>query len=162
MIKEINNFLSKEEFKSIEENILNNPFFPWFPQTYKVFRNDGENQLTHMFYTENEPRSHFIKFLNPIVDKLNPLSLIRIKANMSYKENSIRQFLMHNDQVKNFKDLKTAIFYLNTNNGKTIFENGKEVKSEKNKMIIFPNELKHCGTTHTDTSYRFIINFNWL
>jgi hypothetical protein len=162
MINEINNFLSKEEFESIEKNILNNPFFPWFPQTYKVFKNDGENHLTHMFYIEHQPRSRFLEFLQPIINKLKPTALIRIKANLSFKENSIRSFLMHTDQDINLKNIKTGIFYLNTNDGKTIFKNGKEINSEKNKMVIFPNELEHCGTTHTNTSYRFVINFNWF
>ena len=30
------------------------------------------------------------------------------------------------------------------------------------RMIIFPASKQHAGTTHTDTTYRCLINFNWF
>ena len=35
---------------------------------------------------------------------------------------------------------------MNTNNGKTLFENGKEVDSVANRLVVFGNTLKHTGT----------------
>ena len=58
--------------------------------------------------------------------------------------------------------MKTGIFYVNTNNGKTIFKNGKEVESIKNRMVIFPSNIEHAGTSNTDTENRIVINFNWF
>jgi len=66
------------------------------------------------------------------------------------------------NQPKLEKNIKTGIFYINTNNGLTIFENNIKYKSEKNKFIFFPCNLKHAGTTHTDTKQRIVLNINWI
>ena len=39
-------------------------------------------------------------------------------------------------------------------------KNKKELSTE-NKMIIFPSNLKHAGTTHTDSLQRIVLNFNY-
>ena len=71
---------------------------------------------------------------------------------------------MHIDQdIKNNKKLKTAIYYVNTNNGYTKFKkNNKKIISEKNKLIIFDNDLEHTGSTCTDDRLRVVINFNYV
>ena len=56
----------------------------------------------------------------------------------------------------------TAIFYVNSNNGYTEFENGAIVESEENRMVVFPAEMKHRGTSCTDKKIRVVINFNYL
>ena len=63
---------------------------------------------------------------------------------------------------KDVDDCITSIFYLNTNNGKTIFESGLEVDSVENRMIIFDSNEKHHGITTTDTPRRCLINFNYF
>ena len=40
-------------------------------------------QFNHIFYKNNNSNSNFFNDLNPILDKLKPLSLIRIKANLN-------------------------------------------------------------------------------
>ena len=50
---------------------------------------------------------------------------------------------------------------MNTNDGKTIFENQKEVDSLSNRIVIFGNSLKHAGTTHTNSKYRIVLNINY-
>ena len=59
-------------------------------------------------------------------------------------------------------DPSGILLYMNTNNGKTIFEDGEEVDSVENRMVIFPASRMHAGTTHTDAMYRCVINFNWF
>ena len=51
---------------------------------------------------------------------------------------------------------------MNTNNGYTEFENGTTVESEENRMVVFPAEMKHRGTSCTDKKIRVVINFNYL
>ena len=80
---------------------------------------------------------------------------------MTFKHNYIHNFIFHKDIDNNLENQKTGIFYINTNNGKTIFESGEQVDSVENRMIIFPGSLMHTGTTHTDTNIRCLINFNW-
>ena len=55
----------------------------------------------------------------------------------------------------------TGIFYLNSNDGYTHFNGGKRVESVANRMVIFPRETMHSGTTST-TDHRKVINFNWF
>jgi hypothetical protein len=97
--------------------------------------------------------------LKPIINLLNPLALIRVKANLLTKTNEIIKHGFHVDQ--DFK-CTTAIFYVNTNNGYTEFESGEKVYSEENKLVIFDTFLKHSGTTCTDTNERIVINFNFV
>ena len=57
---------------------------------------------------------------------------------------------------------KTAIYYVNSNNGYTEFEDGTKIESIKNRIVIFPSNLKHTGTTCTDRKIRTIVNFNYF
>ena len=70
-------------------------------------------------------------------------------------------FPLHTD-FENVKNGLTSIYYVNTNNGGTAFENGKFVKSEQNKLVTFPMHFKHRAVPHTDFSYaRIVININY-
>ena len=59
------------------------------------------------------------------------------------------------------KQWTTSIFYVNTNNGYTKFEDGTKVESVANRMITFPSNMKHTGTSCTDEKKRIVINFNY-
>ena len=152
-----NNFLDKADFDYLKKIFTSNEF-PYYYNDFKVNENDGGNQFTHIFLREGVINSNYFDLLNPILEKLNAKSLYRIKLNMTIKQNKIKSYNFHTDL-----DIKcnTAVFYLNTNNGKTIFESGKEISSVENKMIIFPSSIKHTGTTHTDTKYRLVLNLNY-
>ena len=70
---------------------------------------------------------------------------------------------MHIDQaVKGHKNIKSAIYYVNSNNGYTKFKNGKKILSKQNKLIIFDNDQPHTGSTCTDERIRVVINFNYV
>ena len=57
---------------------------------------------------------------------------------------------------------KTAIYYVNSNDGYTKFETGEIVESVGNRLVIFDGRIKHCGSTHTNQKYRIVINFNYF
>ena len=156
-----NNFLSKTDFNELKK-ILLSVNFPYYFQISKVSDGDGFFQFTHIFYQNHNISSDYCDNLNPILDKLNVVSLMRIKANLQTKDSKIRTSAMHTDWPNPLDNQKTGIFYMNTNNGKTIFEDGEEINSVENRMIIFPASRRHAGTTHTDTMYRCLINFNWF
>ena len=52
--------------------------------------------------------------------------------------NNLQLHDFHLDNPNN-KDIKIAIFYINTNNGFTEFEDGNKILSEENKLVIFDN-----------------------
>ena len=157
-IKIIDNFLDKEYFDKLKNTFTDNTF-PWYLQKGKVFNYDGYFQYTHIFFDKNKINSNYFGLLEPFILKLNTKSLVRIKLNTTFKENVIKKFDFHTDV--NF-NCNTAIFYLNTNNGKTIFKNKKEVESVENRIVIFASNLKHTATTHTDTHYRMVLNLNYF
>ena len=59
-------------------------------------------------------------------------------------------------------DLKTAILYLNTNNGYTQFASRK-VSSVANRLVVFKADESHFGTTNScDAPYRLVLNLNYF
>jgi hypothetical protein len=85
--------------------------------------------------------------------------LLRIKANFSAKTNELVEYGHHID----YKNCMTSIFYVNSNDGYTIFKKNKKIiKSEENKFISFKSNLEHAGTTCTDENCRIVINFNYF
>jgi hypothetical protein len=157
-IKIIENCLSKEDFANLK-NTINSDYFAWYLNTGVNTLQDNYTQFTHTFYNNYAQNSNLLDNLKPIINLLNPLALIRVKANLLTKTNEIIKHGFHVDQ--DFK-CTTAIFYVNTNNGYTEFESGEKVSSEENKLVIFDTFLKHSGTTCTDTNERIVINFNFV
>ena len=57
---------------------------------------------------------------------------------------------------------KACLFYINTNNGYTMFENGQKVPCLENRLAIFPNHMIHAGVSQTDTQVKVTLNLNYL
>ena len=164
-IQVIDNFLHDEDFRAIQ-SFLYNQDFPWHYYDYKVFQEESdknkyyESQMVHVFYGQMYPTVNF-HIVDPLVRMLNVASLIKIKANLTFPWKSIEKFSHHTDN--NYINAKTAIFYLNTNDGYTeFFDTGEKIESLENRMVIFPSSLLHCGTTHTNSKTRMLINFNYF
>lgn len=165
MINQIKNFIIKEDYLTILKSLTSNNF-PWYYnncKTNELINSELHNfQFTHIFYNEQTIKSDFFYLIEPILKKINPLSILRIKANLTTIQKEIIPYDMHTDFDFKQEYIKTGIYYVNTNNGKTIFENNKEIISEENKFVSFPHNLKHSGTTHTNTKTRIVINLNWI
>ena len=188
-IKIEDNFLKQEKFDEIEliinpmlnESILN---FPWYfrykyyaepditvtgtPSHHKYSLNDealDQFQFTHTFYDDNAPQSPYMQQINCFLDLLQPVALFRIKGNLLTRLPTIVSHPFHVDMgflsEEKQKEWTTSIFYVNTNNGYTIFEDGTKVESVANRMLTFPANMKHTGTTCTDQQSRIVINFNY-
>ena len=158
-MKIINNALQKEDFFKIK-NILEGEDFNWYYSNGVITKADNNFQFVHTFYNGLNVCSDFYPLLFPIIKILNPVSILRIKSNLITKQNTIIEHGMHVDN--DYKYSKTAIYYVNTNNGYTKFLNGEKVMSEENKLIIFNTREQHSGTTCTDSPFRIVINFNYI
>ena len=66
----------------------------------------------------------------------------------------------HQDYIKTkeWPNLKIALFYLNTNNGYTILEDGTKIESIENRLAIFDNTVIHTDCSQTDTEGRLVLN----
>ena len=156
-MKITDNFLEKSEFENINKTFhLSN--FPWYFMPFKVHEGDENYQFYHLFLAKGKVLSKHFVILNPVLKKLGAKEIIRIKANLTLKQKEHIKSDMHID----FKDCKTAIYYLNTNNGYTLFDKGDKIHSQENRVVEFDSNLKHCAVDHNDTKYRIVINFYYL
>ena len=158
MIKIIDNFLSEEEFKSIQSLMMGREF-NWFYSHGRVDVDDGSFNMVHMFYQPDVGKnSQYINMWNNFMHKVEAKKCTRIKANLTFRTSEPEPSSYHTD----YEDMKTAIFYINTNNGYTEFENGVRVNSVSNRVCIFDSNLNHRGVTHTEgDQQRIVVNFNY-
>ena len=158
-MKTIDNFLNDKEFQSLK-NIITSPTFPWYFNDSKSEDKDKNFQFIHVFFWEDKILSPFWNYIAPILDQLKAKKIIRVKANLSTKKDINLKSKMHIDT--SIENSITSVYYINTSNGFTLFENGKKSKSEENRITIFDSKIKHCGVDCTDNNIRVVINFNYL
>ena len=158
MIEIIDNFLPEEEFKSIQSFMMGGEF-RWFYVEGTATKDDGMYHMSHMFFQpEVGSNSEHLNMWNTFMNQVGAKQCTRIKANLTFKTPTIELTEYHID----YEDIKTAIFYINTNNGYTEFESGVRVSSVANRVCIFDSNLKHRGTTHTEPDpRRIVVNFNY-
>lgn len=160
------NFLDQESFNQLYSVLLGENF-PWFFAQYKVHK-EKENrdirdfQFTHMIYYNHGVRTHLPEIFESLLEKIAPAAIVKIKANLTPVSDEIVTYDMHVD-VNNFDFRgKTAIFYLNTNNGYTLFEDGTKIESVANRLLTFDANLPHTGTSCTDKQFRCVLNINYF
>jgi len=164
MIEIKDNFLDKDYFKDIHNIFFKDKNFPWFPSN--VLHHEKYKQFVHLFYNNHKPNSIYNETLEPFYALLKVKALIKVKANHIWKTDKIIEHGLHTDGAEHIlKDdnpnWKTAIFYINTNNGYTKFDSDQIIKSEENRLVIFPANVKHTGTTCTDKDERIVLNINY-
>ena len=164
----INNFLPRAEFLALKSAILNEQF-PWtlHEKSYpgEIGCEDRFNcQFVHVFYQSPNITSTHISIINPLIKKLQHQLFIRAKTNITTAAENIQVYGYHIDIPDELAKIsRTAIFYLNTNDGYTIFEkDGEKIDSLENRMLIFDSSERHSGTNCTDQKYRAVINFNFI
>lgn len=161
----IDDFLPEDQALAIRQTMLG-PDFPWyFSDNVTSEEYDEEHssllnyQLTHVFYYNFSWNSPQAQLILPLVDKIQPKALIRIKANLNPVTAEPYAGGWHQD----FKfPCKTGVYYVNDNNGYTEFENGEKVESKANRFVEFDSEHLHTGVTATNVKARCLINFNWI
>ena len=156
-MKVIDNFLSEYDFKQIQ-SVLMGPWFQWYYNDFIVKKGDPFFQFKHTFYNPSlgSPSEHLSLF-DICQTKLGVKVLHRIKANLNPKTLFHRGGGYHYD----FKDMTTAILYINTNNGYTKIKGYGKVKSVANRMVIFDSNLEHQVVSCTDEKRRVVVNFNY-
>lgn len=160
--KVIDNALHHEAFNNIKKSLLDYSTFPWFYGPSITHQNDNKNRYClfyHLFYSG--PRSmpsQFFPLILPILDILNPVSLLRIKANLYPNSGDIYEHEMHVDFTAPHKG---ALYFVNTNNGYTILEDGQKIENIENRLLLFDTSKPHTGTTANNVPARSNIIFNY-
>ena len=151
-----NNFMFNMDQKEGIHNFVNGEEIPW----HVVKHNSKDSiRFVHFTYDQQNVTSEWFNILGPVLRELNPKSLVRIKANLFPKTTEIEE---HGYNVDFPFECSTSIFYLNTNNGYTKFEDGTVVESVANRLLTFPTLCKHTSSSCTDVAARVTINFNYF
>lgn len=154
------NFLSKEDFRNMQTRIVHSNQFPWYYSSEITNMDDGKNfQFVHPFYDFWNWKGNDVWVIQPLLDKIDPKAWIRIKANLTTQSSDVHEQGWHVDY--DFP-CTTAVFYMNDNNGCTVFEDGTRVESKANRLVEFDSKYAHTGTSHTDTRTRVVINMNYI
>lgn len=170
----IDNFLPPEVHSAIK-NILLGADFPWYFNNGKSVYPEslGSDFIQNFQFTHSFFRNHAINSPNywhvvaPVIDKLKPLALMRVKANLTTPTESVIQYGWHLDRshehpaYDNSKHM-VGIYYVNSNNGKTVLKDGTEIESVENRLAILKGNVVHTGTSCTDQKARCVINFNYI
>tara|TARA_B100001996_G_scaffold228330_1_gene175916 strand:- start:682 stop:1230 length:549 start_codon:yes stop_codon:yes gene_type:complete len=164
MIDIIDNYLPEEEFFRVFNHMKEHQF-DWHLST--IVNRDGvpgNMQLCHSFHNMHQHKPSTFGIVVPVLRKLNPIALMRIKANLSLATKEVEVGRLHIDIVDDDTPdcVRTSILYMNTNDGYTVFEDGTKVESVMNRFVTFPHTLKHAGTTCTNAPFRMVINFNYV
>jgi hypothetical protein len=169
--KVIDNFLDSSSANQLKNVFLSNEF-PWFlnsginvsdEETKDISnRNLYDAQFTHTFYAKDLVMSPLFEVLTPLINRIDPICILRIKANYLPRTHKIIENDYHTDYTNDVIKCKTAVYYVNSNNGYTKFETGEIVESVENRFLIFDSDMPHAGTYCTNKIGRVVINFNFI
>ncbi len=168
-VKIIDDLLDNNSFQNLNLTLLpsmEDARLPWYFGSITGENIDDlkNHQFTFLFYQgypefvidENYP------LVEPILKKIPDFyQPVRIKANLQPHSEEKYSSGWHWDYSFDQKPVKNAfvgIFYLNTNNGYTELDDGTKVDCVANRLLLFPNEMKHRGVSTNDTRFKSVIN----
>ena len=172
-IEVIENFLKDEDFQQIQKFFLS-PRSQWRFIDFVVSKEQDSQKkdgyFVHSFrdihpltFQERFTVSPNIDVLSKIIEeikkKLNFKQILRIRSSLFPRREYQEPDAFHVDYKF---EHKVCIFYINTNNGYTLFKSGEKIDSVENRLLIFDGLKEHSTVVQTDTSARYIINFNLL
>lgn len=156
----VDNFLDKEVFENVKYKLLYGSL-PWYySSNVSGTNNDSDFYFSSVIYDHmNGINNEFLNVVVPIIAKIQPTILIRVKANLYPKTETPVHHKPHKDYEFPHQG---AIFYINENDGPTVLENKVEVLPKENRILFFnPSELHH-SVSCTNQNIRVNINFNYL
>ena len=178
MIEVRDEFLPKDIFKKLKEDIVYKDSFPWFLNKVLDISTEGSyigrtscdeddnRQFCYLFYKTDQDklkdRPHMGRELEIVIPLIQQYEfshnqkyfLLHVKANLNIRTPKNIEHGFHRDHPWRGK---TSVFYLNDNDGYTKFQ-----ESKANRAVIFDSPELHTGCTPTDTYARYVINLNWV
>tara|TARA_B100000287_G_scaffold162043_1_gene152832 strand:- start:948 stop:1454 length:507 start_codon:yes stop_codon:yes gene_type:complete len=163
----VDDFLNRSTFLELVKEIDTHTF-PWY-----YTKSPGEPlQYVNLLYYDHqicgnayglEPAMtpKLKRIFQTISKKLDAICLIRIKVNATPSSNEIEYQAWHTDWSLSTPS-RTCVLYLNDNDGYTEFEGGDKVDSKGNRAVIFDTNIRHRGTTCTNTERRLVLNINYF
>jgi hypothetical protein len=158
--KIIDNFLPPRNLIKLQA-VINSGEFDWYyveDINTNVPKDSLASYFVHVAYYQGTA-SKYIHIFSSILERLEIKALIRIKVNLYPRTHALEIHTPHIDE--NYPHTG-AIFYLNTNDGKTILEDGTKIDSVANRILLFNASKKHSSTSTTDNKVRVNININYV
>lgn len=159
----VDNFLPPSLFNDIQTLTMGNRIdWAYCPGATSVDTPD-EFYFSHRVFANDPP------YASPLFNDIKPIlyfmddrlkfyldGLIRINCTLCTNRGKVMQQAMHVDfDIPHY----TGIFYCNTTNGPTVFEDTK-VDSVANRFVLFDGQKKHAATLQDDCHARVNIVFN--
>ena len=158
--KIIDNFLPQDYFVHLQR-IMTDHNFPWLYNAEVA--NSGEIQdhfyFTHNLFQDFQPTSSIFEEFVPFFKQLEMNAMVRARALLYVNQG--RQ-IVHEKHIDFKFPHKTAVFYMNTNNGYTEFEDGTKVESVENRIVFFDGSIPHNSSTCTDQKIRVVVSINYF
>jgi hypothetical protein len=161
MLEITDNFLEETELENIKNTLLNTNF-PWLYSESKVSQNDSTPQFFHtLWHPPHGNNSSHAGLLGFFEKKLKVGLWARAKFNLTLPGQCLKQTEFHVDQT--LKGAKTAIYYLTTTNGPTVFKGFDSVECVRNRLVCFDSKIHHAATLHTEGDVaRIVLNLNFI
>jgi hypothetical protein len=165
-IKVIDNLIDDEVFQTLQQHLMSTKV-PWLYAQNVIGEEDVRCDPSYNFqlflqiYKDFCPQTKAFEVMQPIImhPQLNIRSIVNIKVNLNPKTETLVEHGFHTDVPF---ACTTAVYFLNTNNGYTLFKDGTKIESVANRIVTFPSSMEHSGTTCTDQKRRMVINFNYF
>mgnify|MGYP003112199680 FL=1 len=152
------NYLPEETFKELQKTILSDKF-PWYKgDSVATAKSDDGIYFIHTFYDKFSVRSDSFDLIVPIIEKINPTAILRVKANLYLRTPTLVRHGLHRDYEWPTNGM---ILSINTCNGGTFIKD-EVVPSIENRALFFDPFQMHASTSCTDKDFRVNINFNYF
>lgn len=158
--KIIDNFLPWDYFVHLQR-MMTDHSFPWLYNAEVA--NSGEIQdhfyFTHNIFQDFQPTSSIFEQFVPFFKQLEMNAMVRARALLYVNQG---KQIVHEKHIDFKFPHKTAVFYMNTNNGYTEFEDGTKVESVENRIVFFDGSIPHNSSTCTDQKIRVVMSINYF
>ena len=151
----IDDFLPEADFHVLKDFLEESAIYKPLPFTY----DHGQDSIDDFSLQAN--LLMFPSIIQPLLTAYNPREVLVCRANVLMRRNENVVGGFHNDFIDR-PDITTSVLYINDCNGGTAFKDGGFVQSKANRAVIFNTTLDHAGVWQTDTSYRYVVNTNFL
>jgi|TARA_B100001250_G_scaffold212182_1_gene182012 hypothetical protein len=157
----VDDCLDKDYFRYLQEQMMS-PDFPWLYQSEVA--NEGENKdddfyFIHRIYESSNPVSTFYEPCEKLFQDLDVKAIVRARVLLFVNQG---KRIVHDDHIDFPWPHKTALLYVNSNNGSTGFEDGSRVDSVENRVVLFDGSTPHNSSTCTDEKVRLVFSVNYF
>ena len=160
----IDNFLQKEYYDHLY-SVITDTQFPWLFQ-HQVATNleDPRANLDHYYFVHS--LFHAYRIESPLYDNFVHLfEALEVdflfRARVLLYVNQGKQ-IIHDRHIDHGETCKTALIYMNSNDGFTEFETGERIDSVKNRLLVFDGSVLHSSSTPTNTKDRMLLSVTYV